>query len=385
MSKHTVAIMGLGVRGKTHLKAILENAEHYEVVGICDIREEVMDQVSDMFGLDVPKFTDAETMLKETNPEVFIFVTYPNIRLSMIELAVKYGIKAVSFEKPMAEDMAEAKKMTELCVENGIKAVVCHQQKYLSQMQDMKKKIDNGDIGRVTKLFAECQPWMAQLGTHYTDYMIWANGGYKANSVIGHLHGPATLSDDHPSPDFIFGEVLFENGARGYLECGYYAEQHNPDLYRDSDNRLTVYGTEGYLYAETDGYWGECSKATGGKLVEGKNPGWYHFQEKTIQTPYYTEYAQWLDDDACVHSCNIETAYHGYEILEAICISALDNRRVDLPLTDFSYEPVLERMKKELPAFEGCDEKPRDLYKGDYARPERDWEDVSNTDRNIPE
>ena len=30
----------------------------------------------------------------------------------MIELAVKYRIKAVSFEKPMAEDMAEAKKMT---------------------------------------------------------------------------------------------------------------------------------------------------------------------------------------------------------------------------------------------------------------------------------
>ena len=131
MKKHTVAIMGLGVRGKTHLKALLENGDRYEVVGICDIRPEVMDQVSEKFGLDVPKFTDVETMLKETKPEVFVFVTYPDLRLSMIELAVKYGIKAVSFEKPMAEDMAEAKKMTELCVANNIKAVVCHQQKYL--------------------------------------------------------------------------------------------------------------------------------------------------------------------------------------------------------------------------------------------------------------
>ena len=98
MGKHTVAIMGLGVRGKTHLKALLENGDRYEIAGICDIRPEVMNQVSEMFGLQVPKFTDVETMLKETKPEVFVFVTYPDLRLSMIELAVKYGIKAVSFE-----------------------------------------------------------------------------------------------------------------------------------------------------------------------------------------------------------------------------------------------------------------------------------------------
>ena len=55
-----------------------------------------------------------------------------------------------------------------------------------------------------------------------------------------------------------------------------------------------------------------------------------------------------------------------------MCLSALDNKRVDLPLTDFYYAPVLERMKKELPEFPGCDKEPRDLYKGDWDRPERD-------------
>ena len=375
MSKHRTAVMGLGVRGKTHLKALLENAERYEIVGICDIRPEVMDAVEEMFSLSVPKFTDVEEMLSQTRPEVFVFVTYPDLRLSMIELAVKYGVKAVSFEKPMAENMEEAKKMTDLCIANGIKAVVCHQQKYLKQMQELKAKVDRGDLGKIKKIFAECQPWMAQLGTHYMDYIIWVNQGARAKSVIGHVHGPATMQDDHPSPDFLFGEILFENGTRGYLECGYFAEQHNPDMYRDSDNRLTVWGEEGYAYAETDGYWGECSRNTGSKLVKGKKPGWYHFQEKEIQTPYYTEYADWLDDDKKVHACNIETALHGYEILEAIVLSALDNRRVDLPLTDFSYEPVMERMKKELPWFEDCDKAPRDLYKGDWDRPERDDED----------
>ena len=110
VKKHTVAIMGLGVRGKTHLKGIMENSDRYEVVGLCDLREDVMKAVSEQWKLDVPLYTDVEKMLAETKPEVFVFVTYPNLRLSMIELALKYGIKAVSFEKPMAEDMKEAKK-----------------------------------------------------------------------------------------------------------------------------------------------------------------------------------------------------------------------------------------------------------------------------------
>ena len=369
VKKHTVAIMGLGVRGKTHLKGILENPDRYEVVGLCDLRKEVMEQVSRTYHLSVPLFTDVEQMLQETKPEVFVFVTYPNLRLSMIELAVKYRIPAVSFEKPMAEDMKEAKAMTDLCVSHHIKAVVCHQQKYLTQMQELKKKADRNDLGTITKIFAETQPWMAQLGTHYMDYIIWANGGYKAKSVIGHVHGPATLKDNHPSPDFLFGEILFENGVRGYLECGYFSERHNPEMYADSDNRLTVYGTNGYAYAETDGFYGECSKATKGEFVTGKDPGWYNHQEKEIQTPYYAEFADWLDDDSVPHSCNIETAFHGYEILEAICLSALDNIRVDLPLKSFDYEPVLERMKRELPE---CGTVLRSLYTGEEPREERD-------------
>ena len=55
-----------------------------------------------------------------------------------------------------------------------------------------------------------------------------------------------------------------------------------------------------------------------------------------IQTPYYTEFYDWLEDDEKVHSCNIETAYHGFEVLEGMCISALDNVRVDLPITDLT-------------------------------------------------
>ena len=279
MSMHTVAVMGLGVRGKIHLHGLLENPDYYKVVGLCDIDEPKMKAVAEDYHLDdVPLLTDAEEMLKETRPEIFVFVTYPDLRLSVIQLAVKYGVKGISFEKPMAESLQEAKKIVKLCHDNGIKAVVCHQQKYLSQMQTLKKRIEDGEIGEITKIHVECQAWFSQLGTHYVDYILWANGGHRAKWVCGHVHGPICLDDNHPAPDYLLGTMELENGVHAYVECGYLAEAHNPPEYGSSDNRLTVYGKEGYVYAETDGFWGACTKATNGRLIEGKDPGWRNHQ-----------------------------------------------------------------------------------------------------------
>ena len=152
MKKYTVAVMGLGIRGKIHLHGLLENPDRYEIVGLCDIDVPKMQTVAKDYGLEhVAQFTDVEQMLAETRPDVFVFVTYPNLRLNLIKLGVKYGVKGISLEKPLAESLSEAKEMRDLCVENGIKAVVCHQQKYLSQMQALKKRIEDGEIGTVHK------------------------------------------------------------------------------------------------------------------------------------------------------------------------------------------------------------------------------------------
>ena len=331
MSMHTVAVMGLGVRGKIHLHGLLENPDYYKVVGLCDIDEPKMKAVAEEYHLDdVPLFTDAEEMLKETRPEIFVFVTYPDLRLSVIQLAVKYGVKGISFEKPMAESLQEAKKIVKLCHDNGIKAVVCHQQKYLSQMQTLKKRIEDGEIGEITKIHVECQAWFSQLGTHYVDYILWANGGHRAKWVCGHVHGPICLDDNHPAPDYLLGTMELENGVHAYVECG---------------------------------------QATNGRLIEGKDPGWRNHQQIPIQTPYYTEFAEWMEDDSKVHSCNIDTAYHGYEILEGMCLSALNNVRVDLPIQDLDYEPVFDRMRKDLPE---CDSRKMYIYDGKTPRKERD-------------
>ncbi len=331
------------------MKGIVENPDYFRYVGLCDLDAERLRTAASTFHLDVPLYRDAEVMLKETAPDILIFVTLPNVRLQLLELGIRHGVKGISFEKPMAESLREAIKMRDLCLTSGTKAIVCHQQKYLRQMQDVKKMVDEGGIGKITKIHVECQSWMAQLGTHFVDYTLWMNGDHRAKSVVGHAHGRWILSDSHPSPDYLLGEMVLENGTRAYLECGYYSEAHGTEESKfGSDNRITIFGTHGYAWAETEGAWGMFCQRRPGVLETGHYPGW-HEQEVRIQTPYYTDFGEWMRDDSKVHSCNITTSCHGYEILEGMCLSALDHTRVDLPITDFRYEPVIERMRKEFP------------------------------------
>jgi predicted dehydrogenase len=349
MNKYTVALVGLGARGKIHARGFQASPDRFEMVGICDLDEERVKVGAEELGLACAQYTDADKMLAETKPDILCFATLPEVRISLIELGVKHKVKAIAFEKPMGTSLHEAKEIADLCTKNGIKAIVSHQQKYLTSLQKMKQIVDSGDIGEITKIHAQTLPWVSQLGTHYMDYIMWVNGGAKAKWVVGHAHGTEKLTDTHPSPDYLMGQVLFENGVRAIIECGYlspvFVEGKNKFWV---NNRLTVHGTHGYAFAETDGRWGAFTRTSGGEEIGGQTEIWNTHQH-SIQAPYLRELADWLDDDSKVHSCNVETAYHGYEILEGMLLSALDKTRIDLPLDTRSAADINDRMAKELP------------------------------------
>ena len=341
--KYTVAQAGLGNRGRVHLSGIKGNPDRFDLTAVCDVNGERLGVISKEFGVE-KAYLDADTMLADIKPDIFVFVTHPDIRIEMIKLAVKHNIKAVAFEKPMATSVKEAAEITKLCEQNNIKAIVSHQQKYLTSMQKLKSVADSGDIGDIVQMNVSTQAWMSQLGTHFMDYAIWANNGEKAVWTVGHVHGAGKLSDNHPSPDYIMGQVCFANGVRLFLENGYLSKS---TLGKDRfwmDNRLTLYGTKGYAWAETDGAWGAC---VNGRLQGEQGESWTE-QEKGLQTPYFKDFADWLDDGAKTHPCNIAVTYHGYEILEALCVSALDNKPVYLPVNAGDMPDIIERMKTEL-------------------------------------
>jgi len=350
VSRYTIAQAGIGNRGKVHANAILQLSDRFELVGLCDLDAEKLNEYATEKGLapDV-LHDDADRMLGATKPDVFCFVAHPDLRLPMVELAVKHGVKGLAFEKPMATSLREAWTITKLCRESGIKAVVSHQQKYLTSLQKVKEIAGAGEIGDVIYVNATCQAWLAQLGTHFMDYMLWANGRSRAKWAVGHVHGKELLSGVHASPNYTVGHVEFENGVRSFFEFGKLSASHMPSDHFWLDNRLWVYGTHGYAWGDTNGRWGAFTRNSNGEVIGEEGAGWGEQQSTRLQPLYFAELADWLDGKQNHHSCDVEIAYHGYEILEAVCISAMDQVRVDLPLDPEKCEDMFDRMRRELP------------------------------------
>lgn len=362
MSKYTAVQIGLGARGIIHLDGMFNNSERFEVVGICDRHPEKVSKAATDYAVSKDKlFYDAERMVKQLLPDVLSFATLPHIRLELVELAAKYGVKGLMFEKPMATSLAEAGEILEICQKNNIKAIICHQHKYLQSFRKLDSVLKSGELGEIFKIDAATQAHLAHQGTHYMDYILWANQGIGAESVVGHIHGKDMLNDDHPSPDYVMGEVVMKNGIRANLQCGYMTRPkvEHADDYRNkkfpieywTDARLTVYGSTGYAFAECNGRWAVFSKNSKGQVISGQEKGFFDVH-LDAQAEYTKDFANWLDDDTKVHPSNLDQAYHGMEILEGVYLSALENRRVDLPLAGAAQADMLERMAQILPDVE---------------------------------
>jgi predicted dehydrogenase len=324
-----------------HAQAILAHPERLHLVAVCDLQTDRLGPFAAQFGI-ARTYTDANTMLATEQPDILCFATLPAIRLPLVELGVKHGVKAIAFEKPMAVSLAEAKTILDLCSAAGVKIIVCHQLKYGAHWQKAWELVHEGAIGEVHMLHATARPSMLRVGTHLIDAMLWLNSGQRGLWVMGQVHGKAAYGEDHPCPDHIMGVIQFANGVRGFLECGTLA----PHLMAEEDfwldGAVTVYGTHGYVRAGIGCGWQAVTTGTGGTLLSGPS-------DLTPQEPrFMQDLAAWLDNPPQGHPCNGDLSYHGLELLLGMALSSLERRQVDVPIMPVPATPVLTQLEHVL-------------------------------------
>jgi hypothetical protein len=73
--------------------------------------------------------------------------------------------------------------------------------------------------------------------------------------------------------------------------------------------------------------------------------------------PYIQEMADWLDDDKRVHTCNLEHAALGAEIMLALQRSAAEGGQVPLPLTSGADEQAMLKSRlADRPVLVSCEQ-----------------------------
>jgi predicted dehydrogenase len=335
-----VVIAGVGKRGMHHADAFAKNGR-FDLVGLCDINRERLAAAGRQFGNPATS-VDVASLLRDLRPDVFCFCTLPDVRLEMIRLGVDHGAKLIAYEKPMATSTREALEMMKLVREAGVKTVVSHQHRYGTHYRKVKEIIASGAIGRVHTVYGMATGWMLHMLTHLIDYTRWFNDNAEAEWVVGQASGKGKFGDNHPSPDYVAGLIHYANGVRGIVESG----EGAPDVpevdawWRKA--RIGAQGTEGFAEVLTGSGWRAVTRDSGGAMFGPGNMDYAHDMPLYVQ-----DIADWLDDPARIHPCNGENAFKGFEIMMAICRSAIARGKVKLPLEP--GEPELESLARLLP------------------------------------
>jgi predicted dehydrogenase len=339
MKTYKVIVVGMGKRGLHHAAAFHAN-KRFQLAGICGNRDKGRLEAA------APKLgnpqisTDARALAASVKPDIFCFCTPPHVRTELIEIAIQSGAKLIAFEKPLALNSTEGLKIKKMIDSAKVKAVISHQHRFGEHYRKVHDVIAGGALGRIHTVYGSATGWAMHMLSHLVDYMLWYNPGGKAQWAMAQAAGRGKLADSHPSPDYLAGFIHFSNGVHGVVECGAGAPDVPEVPYWWRKCRIGAQGADGFAEVLTGGGWRAVTKS-------GSISGGGSMNYELDMPPYVQAMADWLDDDSKTHPCNFDSAWEGFEIMMALCRSAVLGGQVPLPLNDGMDEIAL--FKEKLP------------------------------------
>jgi 1,5-anhydro-D-fructose reductase (1,5-anhydro-D-mannitol-forming) len=210
-----------------------------------------------------------EELLEDPLVEGLLITTPNDTHRDLIVRGIQAG-KAVYTDKPIAHDLADVRAIKEALDRHDTRLAVGHSARRLSGSREMKRQLDHGLLGDVSlaeanfsndrglELTDSSWRWsesrspggvLIQLGVHHADNLQYLLGPAVAVSAHARrLHTKAEI------PDAVMCIIEFENGALGYLGCGW----ASPGVYQ-----LRLQGTKtNLLYELEGGHWAAGSGDT---------------------------------------------------------------------------------------------------------------------------
>jgi predicted dehydrogenase len=121
-----------------------------EIVGLVDIRKAAAAAKAEQHGLDRAELgTDLAAMLKRVEPEVVFDCSVPEAHCDVTVTALRHGCHVLG-EKPMADTMANARKMVRAADKAGKLYAVMQNRRYQPEIRRLRRFLDSGAIGKVT-------------------------------------------------------------------------------------------------------------------------------------------------------------------------------------------------------------------------------------------
>lgn len=138
----------------------------------------------------VPVFLSVKELMESASPDIVSICTPTETHYAILKELVRYPLKAIFCEKPIALSMKEAASMIALCRKKRILLAVNHTRRWESSYLTARKIVDDGRIGKVVSVSGFYPAQVFNIGTHLFDIirfliskdpeMVW---GVSFNSV----------------------------------------------------------------------------------------------------------------------------------------------------------------------------------------------------------
>ena len=194
MNKIPAAIIGLGriaslleedtrrEKPCTHAGAISANPDCV-LSGGCDTDEERRKIFAERWG--VPVYADAAEMIRSLEPAILVIATHPDSHYHYCRLAAEFGVPVVICEKPLADTLSAARKISKLdslasAKGRSISIITNHERRYSADYIRAKELLESGKLGPILSVHGFL--YMGK-NTRLLD-VLWHDGTHLADAIM---------------------------------------------------------------------------------------------------------------------------------------------------------------------------------------------------------
>lgn len=168
-----IGIVGAGAIAAVHIDSFLQFDSLCEVVAVCDtFVDKAYSLISDK-KLNAKAYADTQTMFDEGDLDAISICLPPNMHAKVAIQALSSG-KHVIVEKPMASSLEECDRMIAAAKEHGKLLCVVSQNRWKTQLANVKRIMDEGLLGKVVHASFDSLWWR---GSVYYD--LWWRGTWE--------------------------------------------------------------------------------------------------------------------------------------------------------------------------------------------------------------
>jgi scyllo-inositol 2-dehydrogenase (NAD+) len=184
-------------------------------------------------------YTDYKKMIKDLKPDIVSISTWKDSHYKITSDCLELGIKNIVLEKPLANNIHQAKKIIKKIQKNKATVIINHRRRFDKEVIKLQQKIKDGVIGEITQVSSNYVYGLLTTGTHLIDTlrMLLEPIAGKITYVFGVKN---IFKNFLPLEDVnIDGFIFFKNGLKVSIHS------HNIKDYDIFDFHL--YGTKGKI------------------------------------------------------------------------------------------------------------------------------------------